>query len=209
VEVPHQADLNLLGDWTVEAWFKDESPLGFNHDYTNLINKGDREANAEAPYAVSIGFKTLVASVRTKWTDYTVQYDLRTGGVDPTKWHHVAATFQSSTRTLILYLDGTERARSVLGASSTGNTLPLQIGRNGPVSRKYFQGKLDDVRIWNVVRSASDIASSYPGEMTAPATGLVANWQFNDPNGTTATDSAGSHDGLLRDGALFSSEIHP
>jgi hypothetical protein len=36
------------------------------------------------------------------------------------------------------------------------NQLPLQIGRNGPVSQKYLRGKIDDVRLWNVVRSPGE-----------------------------------------------------
>src|SRR5436190_19208980 len=73
-EASTASDLNLLSDWTLETWFKDESPLGFNHDYVNLINKGDREANAESPYFVSLGYKRLVAGLRSKWSDQTVAF---------------------------------------------------------------------------------------------------------------------------------------
>src|SRR6185369_17656247 len=98
-------DLNLTGDWTIETWFKDESPLGFNHDYVNLLNKGDREASGEAPFFLSLGYKTLIAGVRSGWTDVSVRYDLRAGGVDAAKWHHVAASYSRSTRMLTVYVD--------------------------------------------------------------------------------------------------------
>jgi hypothetical protein len=36
-ESPHAGQLvagtKFVSDWTVEAWFKDEDPNGFNHDY--------------------------------------------------------------------------------------------------------------------------------------------------------------------------------
>jgi len=51
-EVTHSADLNSTSDWTVEAWFKDEDPNGFLHDYRQILMKGDRDASPEAPYFI-------------------------------------------------------------------------------------------------------------------------------------------------------------
>jgi len=82
-EAADARDLNLTGDWTVEAWFKDEDPSGFNHDYVNLLNKGDRATNAEAPYFLSLGYKRLVAGLRFNWTDQTIAYDLYAGRIEP------------------------------------------------------------------------------------------------------------------------------
>src|SRR5207249_3782502 len=49
-EVPDAPDLNITAAWTVQAWFKDEDPHGFNHEYRQILMKGDRDANTEAPY---------------------------------------------------------------------------------------------------------------------------------------------------------------
>ena len=65
-------DLNIVGDWTVEAWFKDEDPNGFNHDYRQILMKGDRNANPEAPYYVLVGQNNLIAGVRT-WPGRTTR----------------------------------------------------------------------------------------------------------------------------------------
>lgn len=207
-ETPSTADLNLTRDWTVEMWFKDESPQGFNHDYLTLLNKGDRQVSGEAPFTVSLGFKAIQVATRSKFADSAVRYDLFAGGVDPTKWHHLAATLQADTRLLTLYLDGARVAQGRV-ALSAGNALPLEIGRNGAQSGKYFQGKLDDVRIWNVTRSAADIAASYQQELTGSPVGLVAEWAFNDGQGNVALDRVGSHTATLDGGASFSTEVHP
>ena len=200
-------DLNLTADWTVETWFKDESRLGFNHDYVNLVNKGDREANPEAPFFVLVGFKTLVAGLRTDWTDATVRYDLRAGGVNPSDWHHVAASFSSTSGRLSLYLDGARVAEATVTLRSEGNTLPLQIGRNGPRSGKYLTGKLDDVRIWTVVRDAQQIANAYRTQLTDTPTGLAANWKFDEALGDTLLDTTGRHPALLQGAAMLSPDI--
>jgi hypothetical protein len=209
-EAPHSADLNLTGDWTVELWFKDENPNGFNHDYVTLINKGDRATNGESPYIISLGFKQLLVGQRTGFVDYTLNYDLFSAGVDPKAWHHVAATFSASTRTLILYFDGVQVKQDVLAASSVGNTLPVELGRNGAVAGKNLSGKLDDVRLWNLVRTASQIAGSFHNELPSPPAGLVANWQFNERIGTLlAFSTTGNHTAVLStSGAAFSND-HP
>jgi len=208
-QAPHDANLNVTSDWTVEAWFADDDSKGFEHDYVTLLNKGDRASSGEAPYVITLGYKRLLVGLRHAWTDYTLQYDLFQGRVDARLWHHVAATLQRSARTLTVYLDGVQVAQGVLGAETLGNTLPVQIGRSGPQSGKYFHGRLDDVRIWNVARSAADIASSYRSELSGSQAGLLANWKFNEGVGSTALDSAGHHDAVLNQGAVFSSDTHP
>jgi len=82
------------------------------------------------------------------------------------------------------------------------------MGRNGAVSGKYWNGKIDDVRIWNVVRASSDVALAYRAELTSHQPGLVANWKFNDGNGSSAADSAGGHVASLNGGASFSTDVH-
>jgi len=207
-DAPHAPDLNLSGDWTVETWFKDESPLGFNHDYVQLLNKGDRDSNPESPYYITLGYKRIVAGLRSGWADYSVGYDLRAAGTDPGAWHHVASSFQASTRTLTLYLDGVQVASLVVARGSVGNTLPVQIGRNGPTG-KNFRGRLEDVRIWNVVRSPAEIGSSFRTQFEAPPAGLVANWKMNEGGGPVALDSAGGHTATLHGGAVLTPDGHP
>src|SRR5262249_23983981 len=160
---------------TIELWFKDESPLGFNHDYVSLIDKGDREVSSSAPYVVNIGYKSLQVGMRNNWVDSMGRYDLRANDVDPTHWHHLAVTFTRSTPVLAISLDGRFATSGKLPAANPKNALPLQFGRNGPVSGHYFQGKLDDIRIWRTARSAADIQSEMNQELATAPPDLVAN----------------------------------
>jgi hypothetical protein len=121
----------------------------------------------------------------------------------------VAASFASSSRTLTLYLDGVQVARGKLASLSKGNSLPVQIGRNGAVTGRYLSGKLDDVRLWSRARSGSDIARDYKTQLNGPQPGLVANWHFDDGTGTKAVDSSGNkHDATLSGGASFTTVVH-
>jgi hypothetical protein len=175
------------------------------------MNKGDISAGTggEAPYFMTFGFKRLLVGLRSNFRDYAIGYDLRTAGVDPSRWHHVAASFRAATRTLTLYLDAAQVASNRLATISVGNGLPVELGRNGPVSGKYFHGKLDDVRIWNVVRSAADIRTNFGIELASVPAGLVANWRFNEGSGLTAADRSGNQQATLKGGAAFSTDVHP
>jgi hypothetical protein len=96
-------------------------------------------------------------------------------------WHHVAATFDGTTRTI--YLDGV-----AVGSDTPGNhTVPspsnLRIGcTNDPSSGgnyEYFNGSIDEVRIWNVARSAAQMKAAYTNWPALPQTGLVAAYDFD------------------------------
>src|SRR5438105_4415462 len=64
-EVPNAADLNPAFDWTVEVWFRDASPTGFNHPPALFVIKGDTGHNLEAPYFLGVRSGQLFAGTRT------------------------------------------------------------------------------------------------------------------------------------------------
>ncbi len=63
-------------------------------------------------------------------------------------WHHVVGTYDGST--IKLYIDGilqTSR-QAIAGTVDTGTLNAIEIGRN-PTGINYFNGKIDDVRVYN------------------------------------------------------------
>ncbi|MGB2703687.1 MAG: T9SS type A sorting domain-containing protein, partial [Chitinophagaceae bacterium] len=61
----------------------------------------------------------------------------------------------------------------------------------------FFNGKIDEVRIWNIERTGAEISSNYNSELTS-GTGLVARWGFNEGCGlTTGNSVSGSVNGTL------------
>jgi hypothetical protein len=59
---------------------------------------------------------------------------------------------------------------------------------------------IEEAQIWNVARSAADIAGSFRYEIDPASSGLIAYWKFNEADAsTTATDSvAGTYTGTLQ-----------
>jgi hypothetical protein len=181
-------------------------PAGYDHPRARILTKGDT-AGAEVPYLLGVDGKRLVAGLRAKGVPFVVSYDLKQHNVSPHAWHHAAATLDATTRKLTLYLDGVAVAEAVVPALSTGNTGPVGIGRSGPVSGNHWQGKIDDVRIWSVVRSPTQIQTSFRNQLPVAPPGLVGNWRFDEGIGTIASDSGGTpQNASLQGGATWSTE---
>jgi Subtilase family/Concanavalin A-like lectin/glucanases superfamily len=203
IQAPHHPELTS-SNWTFELWFRDENP-SYNHPRTRILTKGEI-TSAEVPYFASIGSNLLTVGLRSGGSAVAIMFNLATGGVTPNAWHHLAATLDGSTRLMIVYIDGVERARNTLAFASSGNNLPLIVGRSGPTG-EYFHGKLDDVRLWNLVRSPAEVVGSYQAPLAAPPTGLVANWRLDEGSGNQAADSAGvPQNAALLGGATWSTD---
>lgn len=127
--------------------------------------------------------------------DVTIQ---STTTVNNGTWYHVAATWNGITGAMNLYING------ILEASTTGATgirsAPTNI-RIGSIQTgiQFFSGSVDEVRIWNSVRTQSEIQSNMNSEIsTNPA--LVGYYKFNQgtANGvntgiTTLSDASGNN----------------
>ncbi len=111
------------------------------------------------------------------------------------KWHHVAAVYNGST--LKLYKNGVEiYSTSVSGNVTSGPTVPVWIG-GSPSNEKYFDGRIDDARVYNRSLSAEKIAELY---------GLVGHWKMDEGVGTTAADSTPFANDTTANGATWTTE---
>jgi hypothetical protein len=77
----------------------------------------------------------------------------------PRGWHHVAITIDGATSEMNLYLDGrtvdTETTATL--PSALGNTTQNWIGRSQYAADPYFNGSVDDFRIYNRALSAGEV----------------------------------------------------
>ncbi|MBU6232213.1 hypothetical protein KGP36_06220, partial [Patescibacteria group bacterium] len=118
-------------------------------------------------------------------------------------WHHVVGTINGTTYTL--YLDGKNVGVS-FADNSYGDTVLAAIGRG---NSQYFDGSVDDARIYNRALSASEINQLYQsgqvsvGKQTTKGTplndGLLGWWTFDGKHMTkNVADSSGNgYDGHL------------
>ena len=74
-------------------------------------------------------------------------------------WHHVAVTMDSTTMTMMIYLDGKVVAEGATPSlpSDLGVTTQNFIGRSQFAADSYYQGSIDEVRIYNRVLSRPEV----------------------------------------------------
>lgn len=101
---------------------------------------------------------------------------------DTTTWHHIAGVYNGTTG--YVYIDGTLNNSGALN-SFLVSTQTEKIGANA--DGNYFDGKIDEVRYWNVARSATDINNNKSIQIDS-ATNLVGSWHLDN----SLVDSSGN-----------------
>lgn len=117
-------------------------------------------------------------------------------GINDGAWHHLAATNDNGTTSV--YVDGDlvgTQTETVGLATIATLTRPITIGALSPGSGpgSFFEGLIDDVRVWDDVRTDSEIQNNICG-LTNPGAepNLIAYYDFNQTSGLTLTDSGTS-----------------
>ena len=108
------------------------------------------------------------------------------------RWHHVAATYNGTTRTI--YLDGMALGSDVPGAHTVPNAQNLRIGSNSNGNFTYLNGRLDEVRVYSVALTAAQLRADMVSTTAAVPASLVLYYNFDQ--GTPATASTGDNTGL-------------
>lgn len=107
-----------------------------------------------------------------------------TGTTDLTDgfWHHVAVTYDNTAiEKFKLYVDGQLEAGFNLNSvvMNTSSITDFRLGRRVD-NINHFVGDMDEVRFWNVARSAAEIASSMNTEFCNTHPNLVAYYKLNE-----------------------------
>jgi len=182
-------------DRTVECWIKTNNSISTQQV---LIDWGAMSPNGSRFTLNLIGNGRLRIEVGGNGITGTTQ-------IANGMWHHVAVTYEHLATTKVkLYIDGVqELAGNFTVSVNTDTTNAIQLGRRND-GVNYYQGEMDEVRIWNVTRTATQILADMNIEFCSPQNGLVTYYQLNDgiPNGanssvTKATESVTSNSGNL------------
>jgi hypothetical protein len=81
----------------------------------------------------------------------------RVGALSTTDWTHLAVTYDGATQRL--YVNGVQAAsRAQTGSIAVGNQ-PLRIGGSASFAGEFFQGLIDEVKVYNRALSASEITT--------------------------------------------------
>ena len=112
-------------------------------------------------------------------------------------WVHVGVVFDGAG--LAIYQNGTLAASMRLEGALQSFEGPLRLGIEDtiPTRATFLNGQLDEVRIWNVARTAAQMRASWDRIQPAGVTGLVSQFHFDELTGQSIQDSVGRMGGVL------------
>ena len=189
VEVPHRADQNSF-PLTASAWVRANGDGGIVNKYVS---------------ASANGFQLYVWDGRLRaWyfgasgSVYGGGLGLDGGPIADGRWHHVALAIDPAGGRL--YVDGRLVAtQGWTGApSAPTTTVPLSFGRYPGPARQFLRGTIDEVALWSVALTSTQIASLAAGASpSAVAAGpWIGHWRFDEPTtALIAADSVGTANG--------------
>ena len=158
VTVPGAASLDLTNAMTLEAWV---DPSVVNNAWCDLIYKGDDnyylEGASPSSSAPAVGGTFGGANANVYGTAAT---EVQTPGHT---WPR-----PTTGSTLRLYVNGTQVSSTARTGSIATSTNPLQIGGDS-IYGQYFNGAIDEVRIYNVALTQAQIQS----DMNSPIGGTT------------------------------------
>ena len=168
-----------LSQGTIEAWIKTADA---GTTYRGIIVK-------QAAYGMFLYNNELIAydwgSNTEKKSNVTLNDDL---------WHHVAITFDDNINNgSQFYVDG-QPVLSFTYNVQTSNTL-IVVGKGNDTEAdigQQFNGQIDNVRVWNTIRTDAEILGAYNKCLTGNENGLVLNWKFEEGSGTSTADDSGN-----------------
>ena len=191
-----------VAKFSVSGWAKTNSYKTLQQDGGYMLGKN---AGGPGPYQWGLGhYQGLVVASIFSDTNGLTNYMGIASPMTTNQWFHFVYVFDGSQpelQRLKLYINGQSSSDSVLWhvgtiGTTTVNTLQqftfgATHARNNPLSlANFYDGTLDDIRIYNKVLSAQEIQSLYhEGGWPPPLeSGLVAYYPFNG----NANDSSGN-----------------
>lgn len=211
IKLSNNASLQLKA-FTLEAWIQ---PLGTgltsssgngSNTAVPIITKGRGEA--DAPSNLNVNYFLGINAQKKLTADFeqssgTNRFISSQTSIQDGTWTHVAVSYEPVSAVWKLYINGALDTTKDMGSNITPayqSIQPAAIGsalNSKGTPQGFFNGKIDEVRIWKIARSSADVLNNYKKELIT-GTGLVARFGMNEGAGTVAINSiTGSSEGTL------------
>lgn len=198
VSVPDNNFIDLQDSITVEMWINSCDTIGAEFD---LLTKGWCQPD-DAAYYFYVSAKKLHWQYIPTGSGFCSNIVTISSSnaflLTPNTWYHVALS-HSSIGGVTMYVNGTAVPSTYVSGSASAirnsaEPLLINVYKNftGNLSNS-ISGKIDEIRLWKKVRSASDISTSMNTSLTGNESGLVAYYKFEQTgsgSGITVANSA-------------------
>lgn len=133
---------------TVSAWINPNNPTGFNQTIVELADNNDIELTLTGADRFVFGYD-----------DSSSQFNASTNRVPPVGWQHIAGTIDIEANFVRIYENGSLIDEIPAGGSMVSSNSHATIGSNS--GGRYFDGELDDVRIYSRALSDYEVQQLY------------------------------------------------
>lgn len=194
VSIPNSSSLDITGSFTLEARINPANLTGAK----GIISKGG-VLGTSLKYALRLFNGRILLA-----TNGAQRIITKTSTSVPlNEWTHVAATFNSSSNLFSIYINGSlDTSAAIAGAAPTTNPDSLFIGISG--ASTPFNGKIDEIRVWNTYLSVIQIFafrnSTIGGNGEFVLNNLVLSMPFQNNTGSGSFFSAMDHSNRQNNG---------
>lgn len=166
--VDNGESLDLMGDFTISCWALAVSLTQASH---GMITKHIGNQNDDGTFiyvigdALNVGAYYLIAQATPNYNNST----LPSTATDPAlnQWYHYVATYEDALDRLIYYVDGTAIDTVTVPFEILNTSIDMLFGstyiNNTSTFNYYWNGKLDDIGIWQRALSAAEVNGLYTG----------------------------------------------
>lgn len=175
---------------TIEFWMKHS---GGSQGVTTVMGKRNGTA---AGWAIQCAESTENVSITVDDGTDEVTLSMVDACPNDGDYHHIAFVIDRTADVLRGYADGVADASTpsiaAVGALSS-STAPFRIFANNTGGAIWQNGIVDEVRIWDDIRTSTEINDNLQNEldMTQTQANLLHYWQMNGEVGTTVADTGG------------------
>lgn len=192
---------------TIEAWIFTKSKT-ITNGYSEIIRQ-DIASGSTPDFLLSFQDESVISRILSFGLKTTTGYQELDVEIDTTEfmntWVHIAATYDGSE--MKVYQNGnllgsTEKTGNILYSPAAGLT-NIGCASYFETYSEYFEGYIDEFRIWSTARSLSEIMQTMNSPLSeeyysTADSGLIGYWQFDELTGNTALDlSPSGNDGTL------------
>ncbi len=168
VQVENESLFDITGQITIAAWINVNA---FNRSYQAIVTKGD------SAWRIQRWSNTNNIEFACTGLSHSFPYGSLTGSINVNDglWHHVAGVYDGSR--VYLYVDGNLDVSEPSSGSIGTNNYKVLIGSNAQQTNRYWNGWIDDVRIYNRGLDIDDINIIRVG---GTVSGLMGHWRFDE-----------------------------
>ena len=159
--------------WTISLWFKTSNNSGRSPLF--LFGRGSWTDGIELQSASA----NTVAGSYAEGSKYFVKNV--SVNLDDNNWHHYCTTYDSSSDTIKLYIDGNEETGLTTGTGNSRQGSGYRIGRFFQTPEQWATGVIDQGRIFDREVTSSEVTTLY--EETHASTTIATTDIFSDGSG--------------------------